>query len=156
MATVTTYTTNQKILNRLSSAGQINVIDDNADGDTADSLSGGDGTTEIQLVTDAKNFAAAEIDSALVMVLNTVPYSQDDANLNAWLEYRATELACWWLCTRKGGSGPSVFKASYERIQGELDDVRMLKKRVPGLTYPSDNTDETKRRRIGRPIVVNP
>ena len=146
--TTTQYCSRADVENRLSAAGVAYVADDNLSG-TA---------TEPELVStsdEAIAWAGSAIDAALEPWLNVVPISQDDANRNAWLKFRAIDLALEHLAGRRGGNIPESIRSSADRVRMELEQVRRGDLRVPGLTYPVDNSDVQRVRDFGRPRICN-
>lgn len=153
MATCLTYCTEQDLRTKLSANGLLKLLDDSLSGSLSDSISGGDGTTEANILTLSLDFGRAETDAALIGWMTT-PVSQDTSSLNTWLRWRAADLDIWWMFGRRGRMPPEQWQNRYEFIQMEYAKVRAGTIRVPDLVYPTDATDEVKRRRYATSRVI--
>jgi phage gp36-like protein len=137
------YCVVQDIIDRLSSAGVLYLVDDDNDG-VLDA-------SESAYIQTAIDEIATEIDAALAPSFNT-PLTLDG---NVWVKVRAVDLACERLCERKGQNPTQSVTLAAERSRQMLDQVRMRELRVPNAVYPGDGFD-IERRKFGLPLAFNP
>jgi len=139
------YCTEQNIIDRLSLAGLMYLLDDDADEsyESADS----------DIVAEAINDASDEID---VYVARWFENPRTTLSGNSWLKGRCVDIACERLCERKGQNVPASLLSAVGRTREWLAAVATGDLRIPQAVYPTDGTNIEDLREFGLPRVSNP
>lgn len=135
------YCVARDVIDRLGETGLLYAADDDGDETT--------GASELtSAMGSALASADAEIDAALAPRASLPIEGRHD-----WLRDRAVDLAAERLASRKGGAIPASLADAAERTRRWLEEIRLGRRRVPGLPFSDDRLEPID---VGRPRLANP